>query len=91
MGNLMTFIAARVNDEAAPINEIQIAFRSAVTPGLRLALPSVDPTSTTKTDNSRYSLADADVSRVRCAPVNQTGVTLSSASDVQVRICGAGA
>lgn len=71
MGALMTFTVARAIDEAIILNELQFSFKSAVTPSLLAVLFEADPTGTTKTDNAAYSLAAADVAKVRAAlPVN---------------------
>lgn len=75
MGALMTFtLTGLANDEPFMLNELQFSFKSAVTPSLLAVILSADPTATTKTDNAVYSLAAADVFKVRAAlPVNSLG------------------
>lgn len=131
MGGLMEFdLVSSANDKPFLLQEIRIAFKSAVTPSLQLVLFNADPSATTKTDNSAYSLAVADTFKVIASlPINSlggyltdhgtpntirvgglaipmfpatgtrkiyallidlTGVTLTSTSDVQVRLSGTG-
>lgn len=127
MGALMTFAVARANDEPVVITGVQVVCKAAVTPALTLVLLNANPTSTTKTDNSAWSLNAADAFKVIGAValtsswtdhgtpnsiradnlnivaepasgtqniygilVDGTGVTLTSTSDIQVRLRGVG-
>ena len=74
MGGLMTFTVARVPGEAVLITEIEVAFKSAVSPDLLLVLLEAEPASTTTADNTAYDLSSDDVFKVRAAlPVNDLG------------------
>lgn len=129
MGGLMTFSnVAQAADKVFVLQRIQVSIKAAVTPSLQLVIFSADPSSTTTTDNSAYSLNAADTFKVETSlPVNAlggylvdqgtpntyeltnlalpikpisgtrniyallidlTGVTLTSTSDVQVRLAG---
>jgi hypothetical protein len=131
MGGLLTFeIPSAPNGGYFLLNELQFSFKAAVTPSLQAVLFNANPSATTQTDNSAYSLHVDDVFKVRRAlPVNSlggyltdhgtpntislpnlnlvmkvdgstrrfymllvdlTGVTLASASDLQVRATGTG-
>lgn len=74
MGALMEFDTGIGSNAPFILNELQFAFKSAVTPSLLAVIFEADPTGTTKTDNAAYSLAAADVFKVRAAlPVNFLG------------------
>lgn len=132
MGALMTFSGvAPANDSGFIVTGAQVSIKAAVMPNpLTLILFNADPTNTTKTDNSAYSLNAADAFKViatipfqtlgvahfdhgtpntiridnlfiAALPVSGTddiyallidgtGVTLTSTSDVQVRLRGIG-
>ncbi|MER9901594.1 hypothetical protein [Mesorhizobium sp. M0130] len=64
VGGLLTFAAARANDELVVITGAQVISKAAVVPAYTLVLLSADPTGTTKTDNAAYSLAAADAFKV---------------------------
>lgn len=122
MGALMSFPTGTTG--AVIVNEISVMIKAAVTPSLNFVLLTADPTSTTKTDKTAYSLNAADTFKVRkTIPVTTlydhgtpneyssgginlvvrpggdtdilygllidgTGVTLTSTSDIQVRVSG---
>lgn len=128
MGALMQFRVARLAENPVLITGAQVVCKAAVTPNLRLILFSADPTNTTKTDNSAYSLNAADAFKVvsvidftteswvdHGTPntiektglaliadivdetpdlygllIDDSGVTLTSTSDIQVRLRGLG-
>lgn len=131
MGGLLTF--TNVGDTAGVIilQDIFVVLKADVAPALTLVLFDADPGSTTKTDNSPYSINDADAFKIKAAIkfsdyggtsvdhgdsrtfhvgqlaipiklatgssslfgllVDGTGVTLTSASDLQISIRGVGA
>lgn len=64
VGGLLTFAAARANDELVVITGAQVISKAAVIPAYTLVLFSADPIGTTKTDNAPYSLAAADAFKV---------------------------
>jgi hypothetical protein len=124
MGGLIEFTAGRTVGDVVVLQEVQVAFKAAVQPNLRVVVLTADPTATTKTDNAAYSLAAADAFKVRrtlslsgynthgtpktvslgnlaipirlggatdklyLLVVDDSGVTLTSTSDMQVRIAG---
>ncbi len=75
MGGLLTFeVPIAPNGGCILLNELQFAFKVAVTPSLQAVLFNSDPTNTTKTDNAAYSLHANDAFKVRRAlPVNALG------------------
>lgn len=75
MGGLLEFDrVAPANDAPFVLQEVQFAFKSAVTPSLQMVFLNADPTSTTKTDNAAYSLAAADAFKVVATlPINALG------------------
>ena len=129
MGGYRTVILSRVNDEGILITGVQVVFKAAVQPNIRVILFGTTPASTVA-DNGAYSLSAADSLCVRrslsslvlaaaytnhgtpksisLAPapfvmmpitgyrtigyylVDDSGVTLTSTSDVQVRFSGLG-
>lgn len=129
MGGLMTFNAGHIAETPVLITGVQVVCKAAVTPNLRLMLFNADPSATTKTDNSAYSLVAADAFKLIAAIdlsgetwsdhgtpnsiekrnlaivadvaadtndlygllIDDTGVTLTSTSDIQVRLSGLGA
>lgn len=124
VGGLLSFEVGQSSGDTVLIQEVQVTFKAAVQPALRVILFDADPTNTTKTDNAAYSLNAADAFKVRktlslssysthgtpktvslgsvalpfkCASgstslyvlvVDDTGVTLTSTSDMQVSIKG---
>jgi hypothetical protein len=130
VGGLLTFRVASSPGELVIVDSVQVTLKAAVAPSLTLVLFNEDPSATTKTDNSAYSLNAADAFKVRGAlPLNSlggfqvdhgtpnsfhlgnlelvikpagtnqniygllidnTGVTLTSTSDVQVVLQGRG-
>lgn len=75
MGGLLTFEVPSVPPGGyLLLNELQFAFKPAVTPSLLAVLFNSDPTATTQTDNAAYSLHANDVFKVRRAlPVDALG------------------
>lgn len=72
VGGLMTF--ALPNRDPVRIKSISVAVKAAVTSNLTLILFNASPTGTTTTDNAAYSLAVADLFKVRAViPINVVG------------------
>jgi hypothetical protein len=131
IGGYRTVSLARANDEPVMITAVQVVFKAAVQPNIRVVLFGATPGSTLA-DNAAYSLSAADsltvrrslsslvlgaaytthgtpksISLVPPAPIvmspisggqtigyyliDDTGVTLTSTTDVQVRFAGLGA
>ena len=130
VGGLMTFAIGRIAAGMVILQDVEISIKSNVAPSLTLVIFTDDPTSTTKTNDSPYTLNVADAFKVRVAlPLNalgaintthgpsgirsihlgnqaipirlssgsvnvyallidNTGVTLGTTSDIQVRLAG---
>lgn len=75
MGALITLPnVAQAIDKGFVLNDIELSFKSAVTPSLLVVFFDADPTGTTYTDNAAYSLAVADTFKVVAAvPINALG------------------
>jgi hypothetical protein len=64
VGGLLEVAAARVANGKVTLQSVQVALKAAVVSTLSVIIFTADPSSTTKTDNSAYSLNAADVFKV---------------------------
>jgi hypothetical protein len=66
MGGLLTFDNVALNNgDVVELNEIQVDFKSAVVPLLRAIIFLDNPTNTTTTDHTAYSLSVSDFALIR--------------------------